>query len=350
MNVLYIYPGSRSVLYADVPDTQLYGFNYLKSLGVNADALGRDDALPDWFKKSWMGKYVGFRLRHFLLFFKSRNYDIVFGPALLYLMPLKKLFGGKARYVALNIELNRIMRGSMNRPLRQRFIVSLLKEFSAIICLSTIQKEWLLTEYPFLRGKVFFVPLGADVKFYQPVYEGRRDFVLSVGRDNGRDYHTLVEVAKRMPDTRFEIVCSPRNLAGINFIPSNVHVFYDLSFAELKEKYQTARMIVITTHDDASILGADCSGQTVLLDAMASGVPIIATRKAYLVDYVREGQDALVVDCYNPEQLVKAIEQLHDDALRLKLAKNARARAEHEFSTRAMAEQVSHVFKDIWNR
>ena len=350
MKVLYIFSGSHKAPSADAPDAQLYGLNYLEALGIQADAVGRDDALSGWLRESWLGKLAGFKTRHALLYFTARSYDVVFGPALLYLMPLNKLFGGKAKYVVLNIELNRILRGGEGRPLRKWFIESLLKEFSAIVCLSTDQKEWLLARYPSLVGRVFFVPFCADIHFYLPEYEGRNDVVLSVGRDNGRDYRTLLEVARQMPETQFEIVCSPRNLVDIEDVPTNVRVYYDLSFAELREKYQTARMIVITTHDDSSTLGADCSGQTVLLDAMACGLPIIATHKAYLADYVRDGQDALVVDCYNPKQLAAAIVRLTNDAaLRVLLAKSARSRAEREFSTQIMAESLSHIFKNIWN-
>lgn len=344
MRILYIFPGKRKTATPDTSATQLYGFDHLARFGLQADSLGRDDALPS----SWPQERIGFRLRQALLYFKARSYDIVFGATLIYLMPLKKIFGGPAKYVALNIELNRILRGSAG--LRKRFIISMLKEFSATICLSTDQKDWLLAQQPSLEGKVFFVPLGADTEFYQPRYAGRGDTVLSVGRDNGRDYRTLLAAAELLPETQFEIVCSPRNLAGIEHIPANVHVHYDLSAAEVRQKYETARMIVLTTHNDASVSGADCSGQTVLLDAMASGVPIIATRKAYLRDYVREGQDALIVEAYRPEQIVAAIRRLQEDAmLSTDLAKSARGRAESEFSTAVMAEGIRRIFTDIWN-
>lgn len=358
MKLLYIYAGprnpyagSRNGLSSDdtereMPDTWFYGYNHLPSFGMSADFIARDDALPSWLQNSFLGKFIGFRMRQALLFFKARSYDIVFGTTLVYLMPFKKLFGGKARYVVLNTELVRMLRGSLKHPLRYRIIVSLFKEFSAIVCLATSQKEWLLAQCPFLKDKVFFVPLSADANFFQPVYEGRGDTVLSVGGNDGRDYRTFLDAAEQMPETHFEIVCHPRNLAGISHIPSNVSVQYDLPPTEVRKKYQTACMIAIITHDDSSTLGADCSGQTVLLDAMSSGLPIIASRKASLVDYVREGQEALIVDPYNPDQLVNAIKRLQrDDALRSSIAKSARIRVEHEFSNQAMAEKLSHIFK-----
>ena len=41
--------------------------------------------------------------------------------------------------------------------------------------------------------------------------------------------------------------------------------------------------------------GADCSGQIALLHAMAVGLPIVATHKAYLADYVTPNKESLSV-------------------------------------------------------
>jgi glycosyltransferase involved in cell wall biosynthesis len=345
MRLLYIFPGSRKAPDKAFPSSQLYGLDRLPSFGITPDSLSRDDALPQLYS-SQFGKWIGFKMRHALLYFKTRSYDVVFGPALLYLMPFKKIFAGRAKYVMLNIELVRILRGTKNRPIRRWFIEALLKEFSGIVCLATSQKEWLVAHYPSLLGKVFVVPLSADITFFEPLYDGRRDVILSVGGDSGRDYGTLLETARLLPNTQFEIVCHPRNLADLETVPNNVHVSYDLAFSELKEKYRTARMIVIPTHSDESNRGADCSGQTVLLDAMASGLPIIVSRRAYLADYIREGEDAIVVDCYNPEQIANAIQKLTDEGVRMTLAKSARVRAEEHLSAEKMASDLTQIFNN----
>ena len=349
MRILCIYPGNPTVQLegvraGELPDTMLYGYNHLASFELEADMLGRDDGLPRWFTRGTLGKHLGFRLRHFLLFFTARRYNVVFGGALLYLMPLKKLFGGRAKYVLFNIELLRILRANEHRPLRYRYIVSLLREFAAIVCLSSVQKEWLRIRFPFLEGRLHVVPLGVDVEYCTPVYEGRGNTVLSVGKDGGRDYATLIEAARRMPHTQFEIVCSPRNMTSISDIPPNVRVFYDLPFSELACKYRTAKLIVIETHNDVYADGSDCSGQTVLLDAMAYGLPIIATRKQYLSEYARDGEDLIMVEPYDGVAIQSAIERLEDPMLRLRLARGARSRVERDLSTRQMAERLTRIF------
>jgi glycosyltransferase involved in cell wall biosynthesis len=350
--VLVIHPSSpekkfKGVPGTDFPDTQLYGYNHLASFGVEADLIGRDDALPRALRSGPFAKLIGFRLRHLLLFFKARTYDVVFGGALLYLMPLKKLFGGRARYVLFNIELIRIIRANARRPLRSALLRSLMKEFSAIACLSHAQMEWLAARYPFLAGKLRYVALGVDTEFYHPVYEGRGETILAVGSDGGRDYTTLLAAAALLPEERFEIVCSPHNLPVGVVVPPNVTVSYNIPFSELTEKYRTARMLVLSTHDDSYLDGSDCSGQTVLLDAMANGLPIIASRKQYLADYVREDVDALIIEPYQPEAIVAAIARLEDPMLRRRLAESARARSATLFSTRTMAEGLAEVFRSV---
>ena len=84
----------------------------------------------------------------------------------------------------------------------------MLSGAEAIISLSGVQNDFLKRAFPHYRGKLVVVPLGVDDVFYMPQYEGREDFILSGGRDNGRDYATLIEAARRLPEKRFVIFCS----------------------------------------------------------------------------------------------------------------------------------------------
>ncbi len=353
--LLYIFPGATpaqvregTTRHVSRPRTQQYGFEYMASLGIPADAIGRDDALPQRLLHGWLGKALGYRARHLLLYFKTRPYKIVFGAALLYFLPLKKIFGGKGKYVLLNIELARIVRANKERPVRYRLLTLALKQCSAIVCFAAIQKEWLLTECPFLEGNIFVVKLGSDTEFYQAVYEGRNNTVLSVGADTGRDYATLFKAAELLPNTQFDVVCGKHNLVGIESIPQNVQIFFNLPIDELKKKYETAQQIVIATHDDTYTDGADCSGQTVLLDAMACGLPVIATRKAYLEDYVEEGKEAVVVPPYDAHALAERITRLQQEPeLRLSLGKAARKKAEESLSLKDMAEDLAVIFRKV---
>lgn len=348
MKVLYIYSGSRKgkfsgVLGKDYPDAQFYGLNHLHKFGIVAEYKEFNDLT----RSKLLKKILGFRTKHFLLYFFTRRYDIVFGSSLIYMLFLKKIFRTKTKFVLLNISLARIVATSKKNILKANALRWLLKEADAVVCLSTSQKEDLENSFDFLRGKVFFVPLGTDVNYYQPVYSDRKDYILSVGRDNGRDYKTVIEVARLLPEYKFQIVCSKRNVVGIDNIPKNVKILYDLAPSDLVLKYREANMLLLITHDDTYQDGSDCSGQTVLLDAMAIGLPVIASRKAYLADYVTDGKGVLFVDFYSPTDIIQRVREFQDSTLRRAFSEAARQVVEKRFSTERMAEGLSTVFFKI---
>lgn len=341
MKILYIYSGKRKKKFngrigVDYPDTQFYGLNHLKNFGIEAEYKEPSDILK---------KIFGFRIAHMFLFFSSFRYDIVFGPSIVYMLFWRKFFKTKTKYILLNMSLNRTISANKNKKLKSAFLMWLLKELDGVVCLSNCQKEYLEEQMEFLNGKIYFVPLGVDIFYYKPVYDGRDDFILSVGRDNGRDYKTVIETAHLMPEEKFHIVASKRNFKDIKYIPSNVKLSFDISSGELKDKYKKAKALLLLTKADNYSDGADCSGQTVLLDAMASGLPIIVSRKKYLTDYIKDKEEGILVDFYDSFGVKSSLERLlSDDNFRKNIATKARQRVEKEFSTQKMAENLSKIF------
>lgn len=347
MKILYLYSGTRKDKWrgtpgVDFPDTQLYGLNHLYMFGVTAEHKELSDFLLEW-----VTRIVPFRLRHFLLYFVTQKYNVVFGPSLLYSMILQKIFRYKTKFVLLNISLSRTLIANRHKNARFAILKSFSKEFSGIVCLSDTQKNFLGEQFPFLKDRIHTVPLGVDVAYHKPIYTERSGYILSVGRDNGRDYKTVIETARLMPERIFVIVCSKRNLVGISDIPRNVNIHIDIAPEELYKKYREARTLLIITHGDKYEDGSDCSGQTVLLEGMANGMTIIATRKEYITEYVNDGKEALLVNPYNAKEITEKIEMLDSDILRDNLSKNARTRAKRDFSTEKMAESLAEVFKKI---
>lgn len=341
--MLYIYSGERKKRFVgvagkDFPDTQLYGANHLSHYGITAESAEVSPLLRRLF---------GFRIAHALLFFKTFGYNVVFGSSLLYQLFFKKIFRTKTKFVLFNISTNRLLAAHAHHPLRRRLLSWLLSSVDAAVCLSHAQKDFLEQHAPHFRGKTFFVPLGVDTAYYMPHHEEREHFILSAGRDNGRDYATVLRVAESMPHERFEIICSKRNVVGIGSIPHNVTVRYDVPVSAYRERLQKAKMFLLATHDDSFLDGSDCSGQTVLLDAMASGCPVIATKKAYLPDYTENGKEIAIVPSGDVAGIVRTIEEYNDASVRERGARAARARVLREFSTVRMAEHLAAIFESI---
>jgi glycosyltransferase involved in cell wall biosynthesis len=350
MRVLYLYSGKRKKrgeIGIDYPDTQFYGLNHLAKYGIEAEYKEFRD-LPFF---GHFERFLGFRLRHCLMFFLTKKYDIVFGSSLIYQMPLKIIFRPRTKFILLNIYLNRLLTTHRRNFLKYYLIKFLIKRLDGIVCLSNLQKNYLIENYGFPERKVVYIPLGVDIEFHQYVPDEKRDdFILSAGSDEGRDYKTVLEVARLCPNLKFILVCGYKNTKHINKkeIPDNVEILYYIPPKELREFYRRAKIFLLATYPDTDIRGADCSGQTVLLDAMASGLPVIATPKLYLSDYAKNNQEIIITNSNSPQEIKEQIELLFkNSALRKQLAQNARKKVENNFTSQLMAQKLADYFKSL---
>ncbi len=87
---------------------------------------------------------------------------------------------------------------------------------------------------------------------------------------------------------------------------------------------------------------------TSLMDAMAAGKPVVATKAGGMAELVEDRVTGLQVPAGDPEALASAVvELLGDTELRHSLSKAARERAVKDFSIRRMAEGTADVYRDI---
>jgi len=86
----------------------------------------------------------------------------------------------------------------------------------------------------------------------------------------------------------------------------------------------------------------------VLLEAMACGKPVVATRVGGIPEIVKHGENGLLVRPKDIEGLSKAILTLLEDPdLREEMGKKARRRAVKEFDWDIKADEVIRVYKEV---
>ena len=86
----------------------------------------------------------------------------------------------------------------------------------------------------------------------------------------------------------------------------------------------------------------------VVLEAMAAGVPVVASSVEGIPETIRHGQDGLIVKPGDPEHLAAALRRLIEGGCNWKeLQKNARRRHAEKFSDRAMAAAVAQVYRRV---
>lgn len=100
---------------------------------------------------------------------------------------------------------------------------------------------------------------------------------------------------------------------------------------------------------DIKVLASNMEGLSqALLEAMALGVPVIATNASGNPDLIRDGENGLLFEEHNPRQLAAKIEALLDSpALCQKLAENGRRTALEEFSIENIIQRHERAYTEI---
>jgi glycosyltransferase involved in cell wall biosynthesis len=84
-----------------------------------------------------------------------------------------------------------------------------------------------------------------------------------------------------------------------------------------------------------------------LMEAMATGVPVVATRLSGIPELVEDGVTGVLVEPHDPEGLAAALERLlADDELAVELALNARRLVERSFSLKVEAGRLGDLFAE----
>ena len=87
-----------------------------------------------------------------------------------------------------------------------------------------------------------------------------------------------------------------------------------------------------------------------ILEAMASGLPIVSTRTVGVVDCLRDGENALLVEPGDVEALTAATQRLLDDEdLRFELARVAFLEVRAKYSWPVVAEQIEGIYERLLN-
>jgi glycosyltransferase involved in cell wall biosynthesis len=114
--------------------------------------------------------------------------------------------------------------------------------------------------------------------------------------------------------------------------------------------YRTDADALLAAADVVCLSSREEGMGSVLLDALAFGKPIAATKAGGIPEVVIDGDTGLLADVENPVGLGDAIARLiRDEALRVRLSGNAKARA-NEFSVERMTDRTVAVYESVLAR
>jgi glycosyltransferase involved in cell wall biosynthesis len=268
----------------------LFGLDQHASVGVRArHNLEREGPPAAWARIagriandtiSWLGGYGGDFGAVFDALGLARDADIVFSTVDTVGMPLVALRGGRLLrapilYAAIGLP-ERL--ATLRTQATQRVFARALGTAAAIVAYSQHEvdrlERWLTKQGCAIR--VVFVPFGVDTDYFHPLSDVAPEVdVVSIGRDSFRDFRFLVELAVRLPRRRFRIVTTGERRRALAPLPPNVEVEADISFDLIRHRLAAARVVALPIRPN-TYSGAT----TVLLQAMAMGRPIVASRTA----------------------------------------------------------------------
>ncbi len=196
---------------------------------------------------------------------------------------------------------------------------------------SRAEIDSLSARYGVPRERIRFVPLNSTLAD-QPISNQDDGFVLAAGRSL-RDYPTLIEAFRGL-EYPLVIICG-RGDPMPKSLPPAVSVLRELDYNAYLDRLRRCTLVAIPLRSTER-----ATGQVVALEAMTLGKPVVATRVAGTVDYIRDGETGLLVEPGDAAGLQAALRRLlNDNALRTRIARAARAEVEahHSFDTHARA-------------
>lgn len=183
---------------------------------------------------------------------------------------------------------------------------------------SSAEVGYIAQRFNIPERKLRFVPMHSTISNPEPPATERDGSILSIGRSL-RDLETLLKAAPHFGAPLTLIVGKQDPVPSP--LPETVQVFRELPLEKVHQRIHRAAAVVIPlqpTHRS--------TGQVVLFEAMALGTPVIATRTTGTVDYVRDGENGLLVNPGDAEALAAAVDRiLKDRTLAEHLSQNARA-------------------------
>lgn len=194
--------------------------------------------------------------------------------------------------------------------LKYAFLRFSLNSVNLVFCSARHEITYYQRYIGFKPWQTAYVPLYGDPRWLSETHDSKiENYILCAGRTL-RDYKTLFSAIEGATFPLI-VVTSPKCIAGMD-IPANVKLLFDIPQPDLLELMKRARLIVLPLQDTAI-----SSGQRVLLMAMALGKCCIVTRTSGTVDYVKDGEDGIFVEPYNPKIMRAKIRELWENSSQL---------------------------------
>ncbi len=250
------------------------------------------------------------------------------------------------------------------RPPR-RFLFISLERLAArfahkLIAISQPLKEWGLRLGIGEPGKYVIIYSGIEEEKFQVEIDGdgtKEELGIRPGEKivgmvaklwEGKGHKTILESVKiineRIPRVRFIFVGEGYLRKELEDYAGRLGIREQVIFAGFVKNISE-----ITAIFDVALLASFFEGMgRVLLEAMALGKPVVATRVGGIVDVVEDGETGILVRPGDPGDLARAIiTLLEDENLARRMGEAGKERVDSRFTARTMVREIEKVYEEL---
>ena len=204
------------------------------------------------------------------------------------------------------------------------------------------------------KGKVYVIANGIDIPDRPPVRDNREMLrLLCLGRiekEKGMHHAVKAMVEFKNENVRLDVVGSGPYLDELKILITKLELDESVSCHgrveddELSELFTLADVYVMPTTRQEGL-------PLTILEAMANGLPVIASEIGGISQVIEDKQDGLLVKPGDVSELVDAVRILkNDEDMRLRLSSAARKTIEDKYSKERMVDETLAVFSTVMQR
>ena len=233
------------------------------------------------------------------------------------------------------------------------------RRMDAVLSVSSRLADRMADQIGFARARIHVIRNGIDTGRFRPALRADARASLGIAEDEcvigtvGRlvpvkDQAGLIEALARLNERG---VRARALIAGDGPLRGELEALAAVRGVGQSVTFLGARSDVerVLAALDIFVLSSVSEGlSNTILEAMASGVPVVATRVGGAEESVEEGRTGMLVPASSPGDLADALAGLaHDHALRAQFGAAGRLKAEREFSLEAMTDAYTDFYTGL---
>lgn len=355
-DITYIYSGGRKDKLKNLEASDFfYGFLELKNKSLNINFIELSDKktgffdravikltkLPIYFLKS-------LNLKNINIIRKSKNIIFINESSYLSFLPLLMV---SRRSNSLFLPMGLMNKFNNGNKLTKYIIDKSLNYSKKILFIGKGELNEASNKLAKYSKKYYYLPFAVDDKFWFYKDKPKRQVknLLFIGNDINRDFDLLFKIASSFENYHFTIVTEYKGknfdqLKNVNLLEGNWRNSY-LKDSEILNLYHFADLVILPIKQSSQP-----SGQSVALQAMSSGTPVMITKTSGFWDFqaFQDNKNIFFVEGTSPNDWsIKINSLLNNSKILDDVSKNGRKTVEDKFTIEMFLLNLSNYFVDI---